>query len=90
MMNWNSVGVGWVLYALFLGLFWGAVVWGTAHLVRRERETSHRTQSGDKLALDALQERLASGEIDNDEFRERREALLKASSIFVTHRATGR
>jgi len=57
--------------------FWGAVIWGIVYLVRGRDEPRHRAHSDDKPAIDLLEERFARGEIDNEEFRERRDALLR-------------
>ncbi len=77
MMNWNGGGTGWLVMALVMVVFWGAVIWGIVYLVRGRPEPRHRAQSGDKPAIDVLEERFARGEIDNEEFRERRDALLR-------------
>jgi putative membrane protein len=76
MMDWNGGGVGWVLMALIMGLFWGAVIWGIVYIVRQGREPSHQDRSLDRSAMDVLEERFARGEIDRDEFQERRDTLV--------------
>jgi putative membrane protein len=80
MMDWNGGGVGWVLMALFMGLFWGAVIWGIVYVVRRGQEPSHQGQRRDKPAIEVLEERFARGEIDRDEFQERRDTLVGAGA----------
>ena len=64
---WWVMGIGWLLFLAFIGLL--------AYLLLR-----HHTDSGDSgrqraSAEQILAERLARGEIDEDEYRRRREAL---------------
>ena len=80
MMDWNGGGVGWVLMALFMGFFWGAVIWGIVYVVRRGQEPSHHDRSLDRSAMDVLEERFARGEIDGNEFQERRDTLVGAGA----------
>lgn len=77
MWHWNGGVAGWLLMALVMVAFWGTVIWGIVYLVRGRDEPRHRAHSDDKPAIDLLEERFARGEIDNDEFRERRDALLR-------------
>ncbi len=78
MWYWNGGGAGWLLMALVMVAFWGAVIWGIVYLVRDRNEPRHRAHSDDdKPAIDLLEERFARGEIDNEEFWERRDALLR-------------
>lgn len=62
------IGFGWVLLLLVVGL----VAW---LVVTAARDVSAR-RSGDRSSLDILEERFARGEIDRNEFRDRREELL--------------
>ena len=64
---WWVMGIGWLLFLAFIGLL--------AYLLLR-----HHTDSGDSSrqrasAEQILAERLARGEIDEDEYRRRRDAL---------------
>jgi len=63
--------------ALVMVVFWGAVIWGIVYLVRGRHEPRRRAQPDDTSAIDVLEERFARGEIDNEEFRKRRDALLR-------------
>ena len=62
--NWTA----WVAMTLGMVLFWGLVAWLLVTLVRHPRDNG-------RTALDLLDERFARGEIDEDEYRRRRDAL---------------
>ncbi|MDV6278030.1 SHOCT domain-containing protein [Rhodococcus erythropolis] len=83
MMWWsNDSGYGmgwvsWVLMALAMIAFWGLVI---ACLLALFRPTgSDRSKLRGTNAQRLLDERYARGEIDDDEYRSRREALNKSS-----------
>lgn len=66
------MGYGWI----FMLLFWVFIVAGTVWLVLTlTRSQAPRSQGDGESALRILQERLARGEIDVDEFRSRRAAI---------------
>ena len=56
-------------------LFWAGAA---ALIVWIVRMTSQRTDTGSSRALDVLDERYARGEIDDDEYRRRRDTLEQA------------
>lgn len=63
---------GWI----FMILFWGLVIIGIAAIARRFLEgRSWRPQPRERTALDILQERYARGEIDREEFEQKRHDL---------------
>jgi putative membrane protein len=64
---WWFMGVGWLLFLAFLGFL--------AYLLVRHFTQSRDAQPGRSSAEDLLAERLARGEIDEDEYRRRRDAL---------------
>lgn len=71
---------GWLVMALTVVAFWGLLivagvaVWRAAD--RRGRaDPGNRTESGDRTPQQVLDERFARGEIDEDEYRRRREVL---------------
>lgn len=72
--SWTwGMGVG----MLFMALFWVLVVAGSVWLVltlTRDRASGGTAGEG-RSALRVLEERLARGEIDVEEFRARKEAL---------------
>jgi putative membrane protein len=63
---WWLMGVGWLLFLAFIGFL--------AYLLVRH-VTEARAQPGRSPAEDLLAERLARGEIDEEEYRRRRDAL---------------
>ena len=77
MMMWNGGGwAWWQVLLMWIGMiaFWALVIWAIWALVvaatrRPEDERRHHS------ALQILDERLARGEIDTEEYRRRREAI---------------
>lgn len=66
-------GFGWV----FMILFWGLVIWGIVSLVRGDfGNDNHRNRSTEKSPLDILKERYAKGEINKEEFEEKKKDLI--------------
>lgn len=88
--NWND-GMGggygwWILMTITMVVFWGGLVWFAVTLIRRPSNSSHTTGSGmvapsptnnvtRKTAQEILDTRLARGEIELDDYRQRLEAL---------------
>lgn len=67
--DWNTMGFfGWSMMIVF----WGAVVFLVAWGIRALGASRSDTKSS---ALEVLQRRYAAGEIDGDEFEERRRLL---------------
>ena len=65
--GWHSMGwLGWSMMLIFWGIIIYAVVWGF-------RSSDDHTPRED--ALSVLEKRYALGEIDRDEFEERRQVL---------------
>ena len=64
-------GFGWI----FMLLFWVFVIAGTVWLVLTVTRSQSRPPGEGDVAFRILQERLARGEIDIEEFRARRAAL---------------
>lgn len=71
MMDGNWDGGQWWWMATMMVAFWAIVVWGIVMLVRRPGRPLHRDAS------ELLDERYARGEIDEDEYRRRRETLVR-------------
>ena len=88
--DWND-GMGggsgwWILMTIMMVVFWGGIIWFAVTLVRRPDNTSHSTGHGmvpasptnstaRKTAKDILDKRLARGEIELDDYRQRLQAL---------------
>lgn len=63
---------GWVLMSLMMIVFWTLVIAGAVWLARSFGPTERSNQA----PLRTLEERFARGEIDHDEFEERRSILI--------------
>jgi putative membrane protein len=74
-MHDNDVGVGWMI-VMMLGmvLFWGLVILGVIWLVREYGHSAVRSGGPDD-PLTILQRRFANGEINAQEYEERRRTL---------------
>lgn len=83
---WGGGGFGWV-GLLFMLLFWVVIIVGVVFLVRglwgqnqgRDRDyrgAPERQEPRRSTALEVLEERYARGEINREEFLERRKDLL--------------
>lgn len=65
-------GFGW----LFMILFWGLVILGIVAIVKWLMDSAGGAHlPGERTALDILKERYARGEIDREEFEEKRRDL---------------
>lgn len=77
MMWWND-GMGWggwVVMTLTMLAFWSLVVFGVVAIFRGDRESRTTQVPRERDPLQILDERFARGEIDDDEYRARRDAL---------------
>jgi len=78
MMDWGY-GMSWVWHIFGL-LFWVAVLVGIVFLIRwmiLSTRDSGRSEEGRDSAMDILRSRYARGEIDRQEFEEKKQDLLK-------------
>jgi len=85
----DSMGGGsgwWILMTVMMVVFWGGIIWFAVTLVRRSSNTSHSSghdpvassptkNTARKTAKDILDKRLARGEIELDDYRQRLLAL---------------
>lgn len=77
MNNWNGFG-GWGMGFgfIFMLLFWGLVILGVVALIRwLLTQSSPNRSSRDKTPLEIVQERYARGEIDRDEYEQKKRDL---------------
>ena len=77
MSDWNGFG-GWGmgLGFIFMLLFWGLVILGIAALIRwLMTQSSPSRSSPDKSPLEIVQERYARGEIDREEYEQKKRDL---------------
>ncbi len=71
MRHWNDGGgTWWWAMGVMMIAFWAVVAWAVVTLVQRGDSGRHRAE-------DVLAERYARGEIDEREFKERRELIRK-------------
>lgn len=73
--GWGPAGgAGWFFMVLAMITFWALVIGLVVWVVRQFRPASGQGQRS--TALSILEERLARGEIDEEEFRRRKQTLL--------------
>lgn len=69
-------GAGWwIVMVLMMVVFWALIILGAVWLVRSLADGNHTIRHRDPLEV--LEQRLASGEITPEEYRERRDLLQK-------------
>lgn len=71
MWMWHT-GWGWLWMSLVMIAFWGLVAWVVVTLVRQSGR-----QPRDPDAQSLLDERLARGEIDEEDYRRRRDLIRR-------------
>jgi putative membrane protein len=67
-------GGGWYM-GIFMVIFWGLIIWGIIALVRYFGRSQQFTARNDS-ALEILKRRYAQGEINKDEYEEKKKALI--------------
>ena len=75
--NWDGWGGG-LFMVLTMLIVWGGLVWLVVYAIRASSRSDGRStdgRSGDRSAIQILEERFARGEIDRNEFEERRRVL---------------
>ena len=82
MMFWYG-SAGWALWQIalmwaFMAAFWGLLIWAAYALITRVTRKPGASPAGDG-ARRILDERLASGEIDADEYRQLRDVMADES-----------
>lgn len=95
MMFWNGGGWPfWEVALMWVGMiaFWALLIWAVYALVTRATwrpgagDEEHRGDSAQRI----LDERLARGEIDTDEYRRLRDALTSGDDRSPAGRGSGR
>ena len=78
MMGWYGDGfgwAGWVVMSLMMLAFWALLIFGGLAVARSLRRDDRRSAEGRASAEQLLDERFARGEIDAEDYRQRRELL---------------
>ncbi|OGP72126.1 MAG: hypothetical protein A2W09_02630 [Deltaproteobacteria bacterium RBG_16_50_11] len=78
--NWRDYGMGpgmmwWGMGWIFMLIFWGLIVFGLILLIRWLIGMT-RTVKSEESALDILKKRYARGEIDKEEFEQKKKDIL--------------
>ncbi len=80
--GWGMMGSGvmggfswWWFMPIFFILFWGLVIWGIVALVRGLSGSRDSDSSRADSALEVLKKRYARGEIDKEEYEEKKKDL---------------
>ena len=77
-MWWNDGWAGWFAMATMMVVFWGAIIAVVVLLVRgRGSDQGVRPAPPRPSAMEILDERFAKGEIDREEYEDRRAALRR-------------
>lgn len=89
MMHWDNGwhdgpgGWGWVAMAMMMIVFWGGIAWIIASYLRGGPTRTRPVASPGSVSAvgpeDILHERLARGEIEVDEYRQRLDAIRAAA-----------
>ena len=70
-------GFGWMwLMPIFFIIFWGLVIWGIVALVRGLSGSRDSDSSKTDSALEVLKKRYARGEINKEEYEEKKKDLV--------------
>jgi putative membrane protein len=78
MMGWYNGGPGWgglVLMTVMMLALWALLIFGGLAVYRSTRRDDTSQRAGDADAERLLDERLARGEIDAEDYQQRRELL---------------
>lgn len=72
----GSYGWGW-FGPIFVIIFWGLIIWGVVALLRGLSQQKGADATNSKSALEILKERYARGEINKEEYEEKKRDLEK-------------
>jgi putative membrane protein len=70
-MMWGGWGIGWI----FMIVFWGLLIVGLIFLIRYLIRAT-KVSKGEESALDILKKRYARGDINKEEFEQKKKDLL--------------
>ncbi len=81
-VSWGMMGPGmmggfgwmWFMWIFFI-IFWGLVIWGIVALIRGVSQSGSSDSSKADSALDVLKKRYARGEINKEEYEEKKKDL---------------
>jgi putative membrane protein len=74
--GYGSVGwAGWLTMVAMMVVFWGAIAWVVVTLIRNSGNRAQLQPERRTDPIGILDERFARGEIDEDEYQRRREAI---------------
>ncbi len=65
------MGIGWI----FMLLFWALIIIGIIAIIRWLSTSDQNRRESGKSALETLKDRYAKGEIDREEYRQKRDDL---------------
>jgi putative membrane protein len=77
-MRYGNEGIGWggwIVMVAMMVVFWGAVAWVIVTLIRQNGSRPPTPDAGGPDPGRTLDERFARGEIDDDEYKRRRDVL---------------
>ena len=70
MWGWNGMWFGWIFWLVIIGL----IIWGVKTIAGQNRSQSS-SRPPEESALDILKKRYARGEINDEEFEEKKRRL---------------
>jgi len=80
-MRYGGGGIGWggwIVMVAMMAVFWGAVAWVIVTLIRQNGARSQPQATSAPDAMRLLDDRFARGEIDEDDYKRRRDVLRGA------------
>lgn len=75
--HWGFSGLWWIMPVIMI-VFWGLIIWGIVYLILRAgypRGSNNDSSTLKETALEILKSRYARGEINKEEFEEKKRYL---------------